>query len=641
MLASCGAYAQTTTLSTVEVADRAETGLTSGISPEVSMSLPASFSNSVQVFDRDKIEKMPVSDVFQVLDMAAGMSVAYHGRKAHNLVGMRAGSNLGIVLDGALIPTPAAAKMLAALPLNAIEKIEVVRDSSALNLGPLSAPIGAMTDNRTEGFVLITTRSALSANNSLTAGIDNAGLRQIGVSHGQKLGSATGIRATLNHAERDEVDSNNKGYERNAGYFKVSHVTDSFWVDLSLFRSSGRTDLQRAKEGPGIQPGLRNAKWSYDPTEMTMASLQATKSWTDTQATTLRAAYTNSDASLYQKKYNPAGPGMAGVEKTEEKFFSVDLSHAMQLGSHHLRIWASLFEWDNPTGMLNYPGIEIKERTHSLYLQDEFKVGKWSFDAGIRSDKRYLDKGFDEAGTQKNAFKNRELDPLFAISAGALYQFSDDFNTTFRILYTQQDPTSLATVGTGSLPKEERMRYELGLNKYWSPYLTTKATVFLDKLSNAAYVASYYSDSDGVMHNLYDSNNRDNTGIELMLNGNISGFSYDLSYSRVNPGKTPSPIVNTPENMLKAHLGWQGQYWSADLTSKYVDRYLSSSHAATDYAGDFVTTDIQVSRTFHQSSQLKHKVSLYVKNLEDKNYETMYGFPDEGRSFGLAYQLNY
>lgn len=616
-------------------------GLVEGISLDESLSLPASFSNSVQVFTREKIERLPVSDVFQVLDMAAGVSVSYHGRKALNLLGMRSGSNLGIILDGALIPTPSVAKILAALPLSTIEKIEVVRDSSALNLGPLSAPIGAMTDNRTEGFVVITTRSALDKKNSLTASVDNKSLRQIGVSHAVQFGDSTGVRATLNHAERKEVDGNNKGYKRDAGYIKASHVADTFWIDFSLFHSKGRTDLQRAKKEAG---GLHNAKWSYDPTEMTLASLQAVKAWSETQATTLRASYTESDATLYQRKYNPAGPGMAGIEKTEENFFSIDLSHAAQFGIHNLRAGLTLVEWDNPTGMLHWPGIPVKERTHSAYLQDEFSVGNWSFDGGIRVDKRYLDKGWDEvAGSipPKKAFKDRKLDPLFALSTGALYKFNEDLNATFRFLFTQQDPTGLAAVGDTSLPKEKRMRYELGLNKFWASYLTTKATFFWDHLADAAYIADQATDENGDMYNLYSANTRDNKGVELILLGSIQNFSYDLSYSYVKPGSTPTSTVNTPKNLVKLHLAYAANNWSADLTSKYVDKYLSASHAATDTAGDFITTDIQVARVFKQSANLSHKVAVYVKNLEDKKYETMFGFPDEGRSFGLTYQLNY
>ena len=151
---SSASLANSTLLSTVEVSER-EQLLAGGISPDELYSLPESFANSVQTFTREDIKSMPVRNAYEVLDMAAGVFLQTQGRKAPNMLSMRAGSNLGIILDGALIPSPSAPKILAGLPLSAIEQIDVVRDSSALNLGPLSAPIGAMSDNRTEALSLL------------------------------------------------------------------------------------------------------------------------------------------------------------------------------------------------------------------------------------------------------------------------------------------------------------------------------------------------------------------------------------------------------------------------------------------------------------------------------------------------------
>jgi hypothetical protein len=292
-------WAEETILDTIEVTAR-EKMLANGITPDEMYSVPESFSNSVQTFSRADILSMPaVRTAFDVLDMATSVFVQTQGRKSPYFVSMRAGSNLGIILDGAMIPSHSAPKILMNLPISAIEKVEIVRDSSALNLGPLSAPIGAMTDNRTEGFVVITTRSALSKQNDVTAKMGSNALAQVGVSQGFDLGNGDGIRATVNHEQRDESTGSHNGDNQSAAYLRASHTNTSSWLDFNVFRGSWRTDLQRSSLGTSMV----NDKWSYDPADVSMFALQGGKQWSATQTTSIRGAYTTSDAQLDKYSY--------------------------------------------------------------------------------------------------------------------------------------------------------------------------------------------------------------------------------------------------------------------------------------------------------------------------------------------------
>lgn len=622
-------------LSTVEVSDRAEL-LAGGITPEEMYSLPESFANSVQTFTYEEIQQMPVRNAYEVLDMAAGVFLQKQGRKAPYMLSMRAGSNLGIILDGALLPAPSAPKILSALPLSAIDKIEVVRDSSALNLGPLSAPIGAMTDNRTEGFVVISTRSALDKHNDITASTDNRQLAQLGVSHAISLGKGDGIRATLNHEQRNEYEGNNLGYDHNAGYVRASHTATSYWFDVNVFRSAGRTDLQRSTPGTSMY----NDRWSYDGADMTLWSFQGGKQWSANQTTSLRAAYTDSDADLQQYSY--ANPSMHKLETTRESFSSLDLNHAMRLGTHRLRIGTSWLSWKNPTGMLHWVGMPVSEHTYSVYAQDNVSVGAWSFDAGLRVDKRELDQSWEQVGNQKVAINDRALDPLYAASIGAAYHTKYG-RYTGRILYTQQAPVGILTSDQRSLPTESRLRYELGWQQQWLPALTTRLTAFVDQLTDAAYVSGQMNDPINPTQkiNIYSASSRENKGLELMTEGRTQQWSYQLAYSLVDPGSTPVEIVNTPKNLFKARVGWRYGDWSAWLTSRYMDAYLSANKAGTGMAGDFTSTDIRLARDIKTSAQVTHTLGLFVRNINDNRYTTVFGFPDEGRVVGIDYRLAY
>jgi iron complex outermembrane receptor protein len=629
-------WAEETILDTIEVTAR-EKMLANGITPDEMYSVPESFFNSVQTFSRADILSMPaVRTAFDVLDMATSVFVQTQGRKSPYFVSMRAGSNLGIILDGAMIPSHSAPKILMNLPISAIEKVEIVRDSSALNLGPLSAPIGAMTDNRTEGFVVITTRSALSKQNDVTAKMGSNALAQVGVSQGFDLGNGDGIRATVNHEQRDESTGSHNGDNQSAAYLRASHTNTSSWLDFNVFRGSGRTDLQRSSLGTSMV----NDKWSYDPADVSMFALQGGKQWSATQTTSIRGAYTTSDAQL--DKYSYANSSF-GTEQTRETFSSVDVNHAMSLGNHRVRVGFNWLEWKNPTGMLHWIGIPVAEHSRSLYAQDEVRLGRWTFDGGIRVDNRTLDQNYDTVGTKKVPFNDRALDPLYAVSVGASYRAEGNHNYTARMLYTQQQTVGVLTTNNASLPKETRLRYELAWSKPWMTALITRATVFLDKLTDAAFVSGQVNDPyhAGQKLNVYGAASRDNHGLELAAEGRLEHVFYQLSYSHIVPGDIPTGVVNTPGNLVKARLGWRDGAWSADVTSRYMDKFLSANAAGTGYAGDFTATDARVARSFKQDENTTHTVGLFVRNLADNRYVTVYGFPDEGRVVGIDYRLAY
>ena len=54
-----------------------------------------------------------------------------------------------------------------------------------------------------------------------------------------------------------------------------------------------------------------------------------------------------------------------------------------------------------------------------------------------------------------------------------------------------------------------------------------------------------------------------------------------------------------------------------------------------------MSTDVRLARDFKQDADLTHTLGLFVRNIADNRYTTVYGFPDEGRVIGLDYRLTY
>ena len=82
--------------------------------------------------------------------------------------------------------------------------------------------------------------------------------------------------------------------------------------------------------------------------------------------------------------------------------------------------------YDNPTGMLYYPGFQRKEVIQSLYAQNEYRAEKYSLDFGLRTDKRNIKKGYEQIGPSRNIIENVSLDPLMTAAFGGSYTLSKD-----------------------------------------------------------------------------------------------------------------------------------------------------------------------------------------------------------------------
>lgn len=604
---------------------------------------PQSFKNNTQVFEREDFQNMPVRNAYEMLDYATGAFIQTQGRKSPYFASVRAGSNLGIIIDGAYLPAPAASKVLMRLPVTAIESMTIVRDASALNLGPLTSIVGPMTSSRTEGFIVIKTLSAFKKpKTELHTRLASHGEVGIDGTASTHLSENIAVRGVLGTERRDGAPGYVNGHENLAGVWKMEGYHDKMDWQVNFFHADGEQKLQRGQTTSGVQ----DSKWSYDPMSLRMINSQAGYHWNEQNSTAARFSYSESNADLQQYDYTK--PAFYKEEKTIERFSNLDLSHAYKNGGNMLRLGYNWMHYHNPTGMLYYPGFERKETIQSLYLQDEYRADRFSLDFGLRTDLRKIDVGYEDTfkiiGGQKKPFKNItknvELDPLITAAIGGSYRVTNASLLTLRTLYTEQQPVSVYTSNNSSLPKEKRLRLELGWQQSWHELFSTTLTGFQEKLEDAAYIASQTPDptSPGEFLNVYGSAGWENQGVELEMRGKKGPYGYLVGLSYVEPGKTPTGVVNLPKELVRAQLYYHGSQWTADFGARSMDKYLSANKAGTGTAGGFVTFDSSVGRNF-KAMNAEHKISVFAKNFTDEKYETVYGFPSEGATFGVDYRV--
>ncbi|MBN2646596.1 MAG: TonB-dependent receptor plug domain-containing protein [Thiotrichales bacterium] len=616
-----------------------------GLQTEDVFTQPKSFITNSQRFTREDFRRLPVANAYEMLDYATGAFTQTQGRKSPYFASIRAGSNLGIILDGAYLPPPAASKVLMQLPVNAIESMTVVRDASALNLGPLTSIIGPMTNSRTEGFIVIQTRSAFDQpQTELHSKIGSYQQFEVDASHNHAFNEAVAGRVLLAHQQKEGPSDYFNDYQRQVGLWKLQGYHQKLDWQLNFWHADAEQALQRGLPSSGVS----DAKWRYKPMQMRMLNGQAGYYWDEDSTSAVRFAYSQSDATLQQFSHSQVNAYKE--ERTEENFANVDLSHALNRslfsGKNLLRFGYNFMHYDNPTGMLYYPGFARKEHIHALYLQNEFRTQRASLDFGLRADQRFIDKGYEQVGKQRRLIEDVRLDPLLTAALGASFQVTPQSLLTARSLYTEQQPLSVYSANDGQLAKEQRLRTELGWQHHWwqaaHGHFTTTLTGFDEQLDNGAYIAAQIDDPQDANSkiNVYANADWRNYGMELELKGRYAKLHYELGFSQVKPGKTPNGVVNVPETLVRARLHYLTNQWQYSLGAQNMGEYLSANQAGTGTAGGFTRYDAALAYLF-KTEGMQHKLLFSAKNLGDQPYETVYGFPSEGLTYGVDYYVQF
>lgn len=135
-------------------------------SPQNPYRVPLSAATISQVLTASQIQALKPVSVFDLLNNTTGAFSTSSGKKGFSGARIRGDSNLVWIVDGAYLLSQVAGRILQALPVNAIEQMEVIRGSSSLTLAPMvgfSNPSGSPTD----GFIIIRTRRSQRSNGSV------------------------------------------------------------------------------------------------------------------------------------------------------------------------------------------------------------------------------------------------------------------------------------------------------------------------------------------------------------------------------------------------------------------------------------------------------------------------------------------
>jgi len=661
------------TLPTVEVSANATRADLEADSLKNPYRVPVSNQAGVQTFTAADIEALKPRDVFDLLDMAGtGITVTYQGRKNPYFVKERGGGTFTYIVDGAILPT-VTQRILQKIPLDIIEELQIVRDSTALVLGPM-VNIGASGsgDGLNTGFIIIRTRQPKKDEVQLGAAVEaSAGQPTADREHlwaGKRFGDEeTGgyLAGLASNNNRPSTEQRFDGQKADAQMVTGGFSYGGFKLGIMGYQDSGRFEMQRAEAGLATA-ATNQMKWYYDPIDTTLLTLNGSMAWSDTQSTLFSVFDTKFTQTENDTNFPPYSTSIKSADNFSsywEKTQGFSLRHharfggtTIQLGAQHTR--SSALGSSGPTPSTRW---DSEVNGFAATVEQRLFDDQLSIDAGLRRDNKFVT---SSDTTTKNS--NVNMPPARALSLGARWQATTTYALNaryldgdqgtagdFNIIQCLQTNKAGVCVKSGTLDPETQKRKEFGVEARYSPLFNPTLTWFDVKIGNQkAQTATSYV-QNGATYYYYAESDTWRTGYEFLVKGALlerTSYKTSLTHLTRNVSSNASVLATGAVNLVDFSIqhGW-GPY-TANASLKHVGPYNGGGPGAAGAGGsfaadqqwhtigDYTRFDANVGREFMFGST-KAKGSLYGRNLGDTKYMTIYPWTDRGRTIGVELSL--
>ncbi len=326
--------------------------------------------------------------------------------------------------------------------------------------------------------------------------------------------------------------------------------------------------------------------------------------------------------------------------------------------SNTLRAGGLYDHWLAPNGKRFYTGKKCNTETFSLVIVDEQRLGPVTLDAGFRWTRTYLIDyaAFNiqgEGGPFKNVTPVHDTwdPPTIQGSFGASFHIPGAFSFNFNSAVGQVKPGEGTLDINLKVPENEiRLKFDLGaVKQLGSQGKVTISTFAVFQKNSIALSGTTYTDTAlSITRELYVNRDQNQIGAELefvspeLLNSlepffNISVMKSTLRSdgSRVRNRENPVVITSGGVQFDKRNLDF-------NIYFKYVSLFESARFAPKTSGpqplGDFFVIDCNAGYTF--KCRIPARLYFRIRNLTDKRYSTVVGYPDFGRMVYLGIRLN-
>ena len=530
-----------------------------------------------------------------------------------------------------------------------IESVEIIRSSSALVKG-LSG---------LSGVVDVKTRRPESETVSMMAKYGGMNSYVTNLQYGNKIGDLTfNTSAALFGTDGPEGRG---GRERMANFHG--------YADWQLTRKTrihaGATYIGGLREFVSIvdpgSPMIMNREEKFDPVRTLLSYFKINVEGDDGAVTEIQTslAYRNSDHLSFDLNQQTTT-----LHPEEDRELGVNFLHSRPLSpSNTLRAGFIYNHWIAPQGKRYYAGRSANVHTWSGVIASEQKAGRFLFDGGIRFIGGHITEwgGFgiegSSAGFQTVApIENQAAPPEWQTVLGASFIISGRATVHYNLAGGTIAPRKGSLNNEGLTPGiETRIQHDLGFRYRANNRNEITISTFLTQRADAIQLSGDLIDpGNGLILELYENIDKRSYGLELAVKLNLPAAYSSLfanatlmkgldmiSGDRVNDDKMPNFIANAGVNFnysgfdTNIYLNYTGPYTN--------NRFVRGPWIAENGnfpLGDFAAADFTAGYTF--KNKFPARVFIEVKNILDRNYLTVAGYPDPGRviSSGMRVRLD-
>lgn len=438
-------------------------------------------------------------------------------------------------------------------------------------------------------------------------------------------------------------------------------INDKFNLSAGITYIQGLRQLVSIDDEIGAS-NLKSRIERYDPVRTLLTYAKLSYAGNDGSITELQSNLT------YRKvdfaNYNITQDTTAWHDENDYEY-GFNILHSRPLSSSNtLRIGGLYNHWVAPNGKRYYAGRKSNVHTYSGVVTTEQKAGKFLFDAGLRIIGGYIvewggfgiegsGKGFNNVASIENQAAQLEWQSIL----GASYTLSAFSSLHYNFSAGTIAPRKGSLNDDGISPDTEgRFQHDLGFRYTLPNENEISISSFFTKRRNALDFSGEtieIEDGLGLEMELYENLDKRSYGIEVSTKLNVPAMhGYLFANALFMKGEREEDNVmvedkQLPKVILNGGLFYDYSGFDANLFINYTGAYSNNRFVNPSWIkehgdfplGDFVSADFTAGYTL--TGRFSTRFFVEVKNIFNKKYYTVAGYPDVGRIFQAGVKIYY
>jgi outer membrane cobalamin receptor len=592
---------------------------------------------STRVIDKEKIEDMGAKVITDTVVFTPNIRISEQGRKYKKQINIR-NQTPGVVSNGASIGNDQ--RSLYSMPVDTVEKIEIIMDSSALIYGKPSIGgfINIINNPFTRDTVIKAEQGTFDTFNSMIR--HSFGGYDWDFALGYTTLSTNGPD-DLNAAEDyGKIDLNFRKLFVNDSYLKFNFSNQNGFRQIANQVKPDSSDWIAA-DHKSFDNKFKNMNgWGYDPWKVRALNLEVHRNWSKRKSTNFNIFQADQNSGFYTKLNG-------NTVDIKDRTIGFSLRHTLVSPDRDFTLRSGIqYEyWNSPTGKLYYvnKGEGSQKKYYGAFVQADKDLGhNVTIDGGVRWDRTHILHESETWSSNKINISDQWEDPVLSYALGVTKKFNYSFSSSLRYGTGTRDPRNKFATQDGSiLEAEDQQQINLGMNYLFDNDFELQINIFKTNQDNALAddgdkLISAPGTPDEYM-SCFKNTDIESNGFEVSLKKMLSPFfSFDLGYgfTEYKSSLNPAAEKEFPEYNYNFGLHYKTENTRISFLGKHVSSYEGTRFMPAGkpaHLGDYTSCNFSVYHDFRKNEKVTRTIHITVENLFDEKFSTIPTYTDYGR----------